>query len=188
MSNVGEMTDTDSPVAAQRTPRDVAMRAMVAATVELMLERSPDQITVREVAARSGHHHRFVSAWFGGKAGLFRAAFDTMATDISESLVLTAPPPGTVPTPAAVRLVHLMNWLATHDAEAFDVERPTPLIDRIAGQYTERFGQDPEEARLSAQRLLASVVALTLFPGPFKVRPGDLDAHFAFEERVAATG
>jgi AcrR family transcriptional regulator len=161
------------------------MAAMVAAAIELLLERTPDEITIRDVAERSGHHHRFVASWFGGKAGLFRAAFDQMASAAAGALTLTVPDPGTAPTPATVRLVHLMNWLATHDPEAFAADRPTPLIDRIAEQYVERFGQDAELARLSAQRLLSIIVALTLFPGPLNVAPGDLDRHFLLEDEGA---
>ena len=48
------------------------------ATILLLQDRSPDQITVRDVAQASGHHHRFVQAWFGGKVGLLREAFDRL--------------------------------------------------------------------------------------------------------------
>ena len=59
-----------------RTPRAIGIEHMVEATIRLLQDRSPEQITVRDIAEASGHHHRFVQAWFGGKVGLLRAVFD----------------------------------------------------------------------------------------------------------------
>jgi len=51
--------------------------------------RDPDQITVCDIAAESGHHHRFVQAWFGGKVGLFRAAFDRLNLEAADRIRYT---------------------------------------------------------------------------------------------------
>ena len=76
------MEPADVPVQ-RRTPRDVGMANMVAAARALLDDRPPEEITVRDIAAASGHHHRFVQAWFGGKVGLFRTVFDQMVDELS---------------------------------------------------------------------------------------------------------
>ena len=53
------MEPADVPVQ-RRTPRDVGMANMVAAARALLDDRPPEEITVRDIAAASGHHHRFV--------------------------------------------------------------------------------------------------------------------------------
>jgi AcrR family transcriptional regulator len=160
------------------------MEAMVEATVELLHEQPPDALTIREIAARSGHHHRFVAAWFGGKVGLFRAAYARMATDVAGSVVLQAPPPGTGPSPTVARLLHLMSWLATHDPESLRHDRPTPLIDSVSEAYRSQFGLSPELARLSAQRLIGYFVLTVLFPGPLGMRAEDFDGHLHLEAQI----
>ena len=51
---------------------------MVAATRDLLGERSAELITIRDVAEASGHHHRFVQAWFGGQGALLRVVFGAL--------------------------------------------------------------------------------------------------------------
>lgn len=160
------------------------MQAMVDATLELLRDRSPDALTVREIAERAGHHHRFVAGWFGSKAGLLRTTFDQMASALATDLVLDAPPPDVGPRPEVVRLLRLLNWLATHDPQTFDDDRPTPLVDRIAETYATQFGLPGDLARLSAQRLSGYFVLTVLYPGPFGVRPEDFDAQLALEARI----
>src|SRR4029079_12017182 len=97
-----------------RTRRPDGMNNMIEATARLLRERQPDQITVRDIAQASGHHHRFVQAWFGGKVGLFRATFDRM---IHESAEQVGAPlerrTGFEPDLQAIAV--LMNWLVAAD-------------------------------------------------------------------------
>ena len=165
------------------------MQSMVDAAVELLGVRSPDSVTVRDIAERSGHHHRFVAGWFGSKAGLFRVAFDQMAARVADDFVLEAPRPGGGPRTPVVRLLHLMSWLATNDPESLQGDRATPLIDRVSASYQEQFGMTADVARVSAQRLAGYLLVTVLFPGPLGVQPGDFDAHLELEARfVQALG
>ena len=76
------MSEAEQRATAQpRTPRAIGIEHMIDATIRLLQDRTPDQITVRDVALAAGHHHRFVQAWFGGKVGLLRAAFDRLLED-----------------------------------------------------------------------------------------------------------
>ena len=151
------------------------MEHMVAATVQLLRERSPDQITVRDVAEAAGHHHRFVQAWFGGKVGLLRAAFDRLLEDLAQSIDNPHGPHHgfrlEVYTAAS-----LMNWLMAVDPESLDHPRPTPIIDKISDIYQTRFGLDDRLARLMAMRLVGGALTAILFGGPLGLTPDDLVA------------
>ena len=134
-----------------RTPRDEAMEHMLAATVDLLYRRGPDQVTIRDVAEASGHHHRFVQTWFGGKVELFRAAFDRMAVEVATGI------PDRIGVqdgiqPATQSLALLMNWLVA--------VAPGSLA--------------PDLARLMALRLTATTVAAVLFRGPLGLADDDV--------------
>ena len=167
-----------------RTPRAVGMEHMVTATVQLLRERSPDQITVRDVAEAAGHHHRFVQAWFGGKVGLLRAAFDRLLEDLAQSI---DDPHGPhrgfrleVYTAAS-----LLNWLMAIDPESLDQPRPTPIIHKISNIYRTRFGLDDDLSRLMALRLVGGALSVILFGAPLGITPDDLVALRKLEFDVA---
>ncbi len=152
---------------------------MIDATVRLLRERGPDQITTRDVAEASGHHHRFVQAWFGGKVGLFRAAFDRLASESTSQV-------GPISTDAPLRpdirtAIVLMNWLVAAEPGSLDGPRPTPLIDQVVEMYRESYGLEPDVARLMALRTAGASVAAVLFPGPLGVEPEDVTAIAALE-------
>jgi AcrR family transcriptional regulator len=159
------------------------MAHMVDATVQLLRERTPEQITVRDVAEASGHHHRFVQAWFGGKVGLFRAAFDRI---LEESATRIGTPffSGEGFGPEARLAATLMNWLVAAEPGALDGPRPTPIIDQVTEIYRESFGLPRDLARLMALRVVSGSLALTLFPGPLGVTPDDLSAMIALEREL----
>lgn len=155
---------------------------MVDATILLLHERGPDQITVRDVAEASGHHHRFVQAWFGGKVGLFRATFDQMIEQRAEEIGVG---PVGVFGPADRLIASLMNWLVAAEPGCLDGPRSTPVLDRTVAFYRERFGLDPAGARLFALRALSVGLATSLFSGPMGIKPGEIDQVVALELELA---
>lgn len=170
-----------------RTPRAEGMDNMLTATVELLHRRTPDQITVREIAEASGHHHRFVQAWFGGKVGLFRAAFDRM-TEQTAARVTGRPVSTGGFAPGTRSLVILMNWLVAADPQSLNGARPTPVVDRLAEVYRD-IGLEVDVARLMALRFVAAATAAILFEGPFGLTDDDVsklaDLEFEFAELLA---
>jgi AcrR family transcriptional regulator len=146
----------------RRTPRDEGVENMLAATVELLSRRRPEDITVRDIAEASGHHHRFVQAWFGGKVGLFRAAFDRMSATTAATIT-TQLSGDAARTTEAVGLARLLNWLIAADPDSLRGDRPTPVIDRVAEIYVRDLELDPEVARLLAARAVAATVSFLLF-------------------------
>lgn len=177
------MDSTDRGTRAARTPREDGKRHMVDAAIDLLSEFPPEQITTRDVAERAGHHHRFVSAWFDGKVGLFQAAFDQLGNEVARSLVF--PPTRDGINPEVVRLVHLLNWLVANGSPSLVGPHSTPLIDRVEQLYIDQLGISVEHARLFAQRIVASAISMVLFAGAIGVQPADLQRHIAFELRLA---
>ena len=156
---------------------------MIDATIELLHEQPIDRITVRDVAERAGHHHRFVAAWFGGKAGLFRAVFD--------HLIRSLPPAGEAVTesgdlhPDVELIVHLLNWLVANDPDGFADRTETPLIDGMAAMYAD-LGLEPDEARLFAQVLIAAGAGLVLFRDVLDVEDGGLRRMYELQLAMVA--
>lgn len=167
-----------------RTPRSIGIEHMIEATIRLLEERSPDQITVRDISAASGHHHRFVQAWFGGKVGLLRAVFDRLLEDavrgINSPLVARDGFTREVRTAAL-----LMNWLMAADPGSLDAPRPTPIIDRVIEIYRNEFALDDDLARLMALRLVSGAVSVILFSGPLGITNDELPALMQLEIDLA---
>jgi AcrR family transcriptional regulator len=160
------------------------MEHMVSATVRLLYERSPDQITVRDVAEAAGHHHRFVQAWFGGKVGLLQAAFDRLLDELAQNI--NAPHEPNIGFRREVFIAaSLMNWLMAVDPESLDHPRPTPIIDKIAEIYRAQFGLDEPLARLMGLRLVGGALSVILFGGPLGITSDDVNALRRLEFEVA---
>jgi AcrR family transcriptional regulator len=183
----GEDPEEAEPVARparqQRTNRVEGRRHMVAAAIELLRTRPPDQITVRDVAEAAGHHHRFVQAWFGGKVGLFREAFDQLTADRAAR---TLGPRADQPRLDAdtVLIVTLMNWLVATEPGCLDGPRPTPILDRTTAIYHEDYGLPLDVARLMALRLVGASIAAMLFPGPLGITEPDVVAIAELEREL----
>jgi AcrR family transcriptional regulator len=166
----------------QRTTRAVGRANMIAAARGLLAERGPEEITVREIADRSGHHHRFVQAWFGGKVGLFRAVFDQLAAEMAERAPNTLGAQGFAPD---TRLAaHLMNWLVATDPASLAEERPTPVLDNIVQVYL-ALGLETELAWRMARRLMATAMGMILFGDALGVAEDDIAGFVELERELA---
>jgi AcrR family transcriptional regulator len=167
-----------------RTPRAIGIEHMVEATIRLLQDRSPEQITVRDIAEASGHHHRFVQAWFGGKVGLLRAVFDRLLADVASGI-----PSPLVPREGFSREVRtaamLMNWLMAAEPGCLDAPRPTPIVDRVIAVYRNEFGLDDDLARLMALRLVGGAISVILFSGPLGITKDELPALIQLEMDLA---
>lgn len=156
---------------------------MVDATRALLAERPVERITVRDVAERAGHHHRFVAAWFGGKAGLLMAVVDQLVRDM--------PPPGQPLAESgrlgsgAVQAVHVLNWLVANHPEVFDDRSETPLIDKLADAYRAE-GVDADHARSLAQLIALSTAGFVVFGRALGVAPDDVRRLHELQTRMVA--
>jgi AcrR family transcriptional regulator len=183
-SSLTEMSSTETEPTRTRTPRHEARQNVLNATLELLTERDPEQITVRDIAERSGHHHRFIQDWFGGKANLFAEAFQEINAEIAQMIGFEGDV-STGPDPLIVRSVRLMNWLVANDPSSVTGERMRPVVNRVQNMYQDRFGIDADTARLLAQRMMFIMTGVVLFKDVFGVAEIDLPKQVALEFDIA---
>ncbi len=159
------------------------MRNMVDAVIELLRARPAEDIRIRDVAKESGHHHRFVQAWFGGKVGLFRAAFEQLTITEAQQVRGPGNTPG-VMRPDLLVLVGLMNWLVAAEPGCLDGPRATPILDRSIAVYSEEYGLPAKMARLMAMRAISSAISAVLFAGPLGMDEDDIIELTALEAQL----
>ena len=165
-----------------RTSRTQGRRNIIEATITLLATRTPDEITVRQIAEESGHHHRMVQAWFGGKIPLFLAVHEQLNEAIAERW---CNPLGSVDNSDLVRMTTaLMNWLIAADPSVFESRTGTPILDQLTSIYEASYGLDPRDARMMALRSVAGSITATLFPGPLGISDQDVAELANFEERL----
>ena len=175
------MTDPPALRVQQRSTRADGKAHMVTAARELLRHSSPDDVTIREVAEASGHHHRFVQSWFGGKVGLFREVFDEIVAELAAAAPTVLNRDGIQPdTRVAARL---LNWLVAADPEALSGDRPTPLLDTMSESYVAA-GLEPGLARRLAVRLLATTLSMVLFQDALGVRDEEIADYVALEREM----
>ena len=196
---MGEVVSTpvdakqESPIAGQRekrrwTSREDGMSNFVAAALELLWKVDPQELTVRQIGERAGHSHRFVQAWFGGKAELFGVVWPLMVDEFTQRVVDPNTPhtPFTdEPSPELERLVRMMVWLSHHRPETFTDSGEFRLVNFFETSYSSA-GVDPETSRLLAQRLFAGVIAYILFPEALRIQEGDFARQISLESRIVS--
>lgn len=165
------------------TPRAEGIQHMVDAAVALLRELPPEQVTVRAVAERAGHHHRFVSEWFGSKAGLFRVALDALLDKalVGHSLLLQR---GGMP-PDVRTAIHLMAWLVANDQDQLTESRPSQFRDVLVTNFVEVLGLDPDLADLLAVRVVAGIIGIVLFGEVMGIDDDTFERMRELELRVA---
>ena len=171
---------TQAPAPDPLTLRD----RLLAATYQCVSRFGLAKTTIEDVAKASGHHHRFVQAWFGGKVGLLRAAFDRLLEDAVRG----------IPSPFVARegfnrevrtAASLMNWLMAADPGSLDPPRPRPIVERVIEIYRTEFDLDDDLARLMALRLVSGATSIILFSGPLGIANDDLPALMQLEIDLA---
>ena len=65
-----------------RRTREQGMELLINAAFELVREKTPDDISIREIASLAKVHHRFIAEWFGGKAQLLLLVHSRNAENI----------------------------------------------------------------------------------------------------------
>lgn len=83
------MAETLSKRGASARPRGRAevMDAVRAVTAELLADRGPREVTVRDVAERAGVNHALVHRYFGTKEELFREVFASLSAQFQADAV-----------------------------------------------------------------------------------------------------
>jgi len=110
------------------------MSNIIAATIRLLEVKGPHEVTLRDVAKESGHGHRLISEWFGGKGGLYAAV--VMKT--FENLVSTGELfySDIAVRPEVRAAVRVFNYMQMHHREFVDFAEFQQLTDDEVIQMT----------------------------------------------------
>ena len=156
------------------------MDALRASALDLLETVNPDDITIREIAEHAGVFHRYIPDYFGGKAELLADVYPTVAEQAALSL---APFNGTEIRPEVIRTARLAIWLsANRDEGVPSIERS--LITSLITTLTSQARLDEPTATLMAQRMMAGVIVLAVFPDVVSDTPIDTSAHRKLENRI----
>lgn len=137
-----------TPVKRQRRTREEGEQLLIRATVELLDEFDPEEITVRTIAAKAKVNTRFIGEWFGGKVGLLSAAHRAMITTtplsgrVDEFI-------GSVTPPLVSKSTRLVVWLVAHGAVGTSVTDVFPTLPRLIAQFQQDLGLTDHQARVA---------------------------------------
>ena len=154
------------------TPRNEGMSNIVAATIRLLEERGPADITLRDVAEESGHGHRLIVEWFGGKGGLFDAVFRKIFGDLMQSGSLFY---ADVPIRIEVRRAfELFNYMHVHHRDFIESTRDEFVVKAMKDRLQSGLGLGEEKASLVANRLSVLVLGVALFRDYFALTDDEI--------------
>ena len=137
------------------------MANIVQATIRLLETSHPQDITLRDVARESGHGHRLIVEWFGGKGGLFAAVFDETFRRLLDTGDLFY---ADVPTRDEVKTAfRIFNYMHLHYPEYVADVRDLSVMAAVRERLTSALGIPKDTALLATQRLSALTIGLALF-------------------------
>jgi AcrR family transcriptional regulator len=144
----------------RRRTREEGKQLLLDAAQELLQTATPDEISIREIGALAGVHHRFVAEWFGGKVGLFRVIHDSQTDKISELVKTTRleEQSGTILESIRNEIV-LVVWLITNGSHFEDIAEAFPSVETTKNLFIQLFSLNEEDAEKSAHTIGAIVVA-----------------------------
>ena len=167
------------------TPRNEGMSNIVSATIRLLEDRGPADITLRDVARESGHGHRLIVEWFGGKGGLFDAVFRKIFDDLMQTGSLFF---ADVPLRNDVRRAfQIFNYMQMHHPDYIETTRDGFIVKAMRERMQQALGLSAEKAQVAANRLAMLVLGLSLFRGYFEISDDDL-VKMMQDEFKASTG
>jgi AcrR family transcriptional regulator len=145
-----------------RRTREEGKALLLAAAKKLLESRSPDDVTIREIGAEAGVHHRFVMEWFGGKAALLREVHASRANTLASRIATTKDFQGAGSKrvlESIRREIDLVTWLL-NNGETFDsIEDAFPSLRGGEDFLTNNFGLSGQDSEKSAQILGSILVA-----------------------------
>lgn len=175
----------DSPQAPRRhrTSREIVRQRLLDATLRLLDDHHPDELTSRQIAHAAGEHLRYIVDYYGSQIDLIAA---TLPVVIAEAMTTVSPELSKDEPPSAlVKLVRLSAWLADHRPNLFIDLANRPLFDQVRTVYEQRYGLGTETSRLLTQRTLAGIYAFVLHKPLIGVEDGDFAAHVALNHEIA---
>ena len=177
------MSATSNRASRARRPRAEIQDNLVEATLRLLDDHDPNDLTSRQIASAANEHLRYIADFFGGQAELLAA---TLPRAIEDAISEISPSLAKDELPARIaKLVRLSAWLVHHHPAVFAKRAQRPLFDVVIDFHQKKYGLDRHTARLLTQRSLASVYAYVLFGPIFDLEDGDFAAHVELTHTIA---
>lgn len=136
------------------------MANIIAATIRLLATTSPADITLRDIARESGHGHRLIVEWFGGKGGLFAAVVAKIFQDLASTGDLFYSDIATRPEVRSA--VRVFNYMQVLHPEFVEQGRTTFVFDVLRERLVNLRGITPEQATIAVRRILAHTMGLAI--------------------------
>ncbi len=162
--------------------REVVRARIIESALQLLLDQSPADLTLRQIAQHANCHHPDIVMYFGGKLGLYKELLPSAADVIAARGLPTT---FTKPSAELVRLVRLSAWLDEQDQNYFQNERDRVLSDALTNTYAQQFGLQRDVAQMLVQRLMALVFSAVLHPGSIGLQEQQFSEHLALEIKIA---
>lgn len=167
------------------TPRNEGMANIVAATIRLLETATPQEITLRDVARESGHGHRLIVEWFGGKGGLFSAVFNEIFRQLTSTGELFV---ASISLRTEVRTAFQMfNYMQIHHREFVERERTGFVLQALQERVAQNLSVSSEKASLIARRMAVLNIGLALFSEYFNLTDEEI-IQMAQDEFKSMTG
>ena len=152
--------------------REVVRARIIESTLQLLLDQSPADLTLRRIAQHAKCHHPDIAMYFGGKLGLFKELLPFVAEIIAARGL---PPTFEKPSIELVRLVRLTAWLDEQDPDYFKNASERVIRDALTNIYVQRFNLPID----------ALVFTAVLHPGSIGLQEQQFSEHFALEIKIA---
>ena len=174
-------TARQTPARKKRRSREEGKRLLLEAADKLLLSYHPDKISIRDIAAKAHVHHRFITEWFGGKAGLFREVHTANRQTIAR-LIDTSSGFGDQSGLTLETIRHqvvLVNWLVANGSKFKDFEDAFPALEPAREFLIKNFKLQGEDVNKSVQIIGAIIVADALLQPYLKMgyTPVELFSH-----------
>lgn len=137
------------------------MKNVLEATLRLLETTNPKDVTLRDVARESGHGPRLIIEWFGGKGGLFAAAFEKVFSDITQSGELFLA--DVVVRPDVRVAFQIFNYMQLNHRDLVLSLRDGLVIQTVQERLVSNLGLSKEAASLTSRRIAVQVLGIALF-------------------------
>jgi len=162
-----------------RRTREEGMELLINAAFELVHHKTPDDISIREIASLAKVHHRFIAEWFGGKAQLLLIVHSRNADNI---LGLTTSV-NSMRKPQVILVItqqiQLSLWLMRNGIEFPDIGSAFPSLPTAIHNLEVNRGISATEARIVGS-IYGAVLLSNVIVTPFVKDGATTEEVFAY--------
>lgn len=162
------------------------MANVIAATHKLLETIPPQKITMRDIALESGHGHRLIVEWFGGKGGLFREVILGVFEHLASVGALRG---ADVPLRPDVRKAfQIFNYMQMNHPDYVQGVRDHSVMNMLEERLVTNFNVPADRARLISGRISILAMGIAVFRDHFTNLSDDELIQMMQDEFKSTTG